>query len=520
MEASDFSESFSRYLLLLRRWIWLMVLCAFVAAGTTYLLSKRIVPVYQASTLVFINEAPSNKGVDLNVIQTSERLAKTYAQIMTTRPVLEGTVERLGLELNLDALERSISVQPLADTQLMVVKVENNDPERAAKIANTLVAEFSEQNRSDQVQRFSASKENMEAELARLSERILEVNTSLSNLGETPEANAQRDRLEASLAQYRQSYTSLLQSYEQLRLTEAQSISTILQKEPAYPPRSPIRPRTMRDTALAAVIGLLLGFGIAVLFEALDDTLRNGEDISHQLGIKVLGVIANYPADENCPITVRLPRHPVVEAYRSLRTNLQFAGTENPLRTIVVTSPTPEDGKSTIATNLALVLAQSGRKTFLIDADLRRPKIHKFFGLENNDGLGEMFIRPRLVLNGNLKPVETRNISVLTAGRLAPNPAELLESARMEELLAAVKEQYDVGVIDTPPVLAVTDASVLAPKVDGVLLVVRPGITKKEAAKQAIAELRHVGANVLGVVLNGVDIRHSRYYRYSKNYYY
>jgi polysaccharide biosynthesis transport protein len=521
METSLFSEDVQRYLSLLWRWAWLLALATILAGGTAFVVSSRTTPVYQASALVQIIEATSTKAVDMGVLQTSERLARTYVETMTTRPVLERVIETLSLAMHTSDLRDAITAQPLRDTQLIRVLVEHTDPVTAALLANALVAEFAELNREEQAMRFAASKLNLENQLTQLEIQMDETRLAIQATDSTPNGRTERDRLEASLAQQSQTYASLLQSYEQVRLTEAQTTSTVIIKEPAIPPNSPIRPRTVTNTALASVVGVMLAVGVVFLIEALDDTLRTPDDVVRHLNLPVLGVIATHDVVDGKPVVAYRPRSPVAEAFRSLRTNLQFAMVDRPLETILITSPSPEEGKSTVATNLALVMAQSERKVALVDADMRRPSIHRLLGLPNRFGVSSLFVMNQVQLDGALRPSEIPNMFTMTSGKTPPNPAELLGSAKMGEILDQVKSLMDVVVIDIPPVLAVTDASVLAPRIDGVLLVLKPGSTKIAAARQAVEQLRRVGAHLLGVVLNEVSLTRSRYnYQYYKGYQY
>jgi polysaccharide biosynthesis transport protein len=521
METSSFSEDVQRYLSLLWRWAWLLVVATLLAGLTAFVVSSRTTPVYQASALVQIIEATSTKAVDMGVLQTSERLARTYVETMTTRPVLERVIETLSLAMHTSDLRDAITAQPLRDTQLIRVLVEHTDPVTAALLANALVAEFAELNREEQAMRFAASKLNLENQLTQLEIQMDETRLAIQATDSTPNGRTERDRLEASLAQQSQTYASLLQSYEQVRLTEAQTTSTVIIKEPAIPPNSPIRPRTVTNTVLASVVGVMLAVGVVFLIEALDDTLRTPDDVVRHLNLPVLGVIATHDVVDGKPVVAYRPRSPVAEAFRSLRTNLQFAMVDRPLETILITSPSPEEGKSTVATNLALVMAQSERKVALVDADMRRPSIHRLLGLPNRFGVSSLFVMNQVQLDGALRPSEIPNMFTMTSGKTPPNPAELLGSAKMGEILDQVKSLMDVVVIDIPPVLAVTDASVLAPRIDGVLLVLKPGSTKIAAARQAVEQLRRVGAHLLGVVLNEVSLTRSRYnYQYYKGYQY
>ena len=213
-------------------------------------------------------------------------------------------------------------------------------------------------------------------------------------------------------------------------------------------------------------------------------------------------------------ITVADPRSPVSEAYRTLRTNLDFSSLDKPIKTMLVTSAGPEEGKSTVLANLAVTTAQTGRKVILVDCDLRRPSLHDIFGLKNDRGLTTMVVNDAAIESPPLQDTGVQGLQLVCSGPLPPNPSELLGSRRMEEIIAALLERADVVLFDAPPVVAVTDAAVLSTKVDGVLLVINAGGTKRDYARAATARLEKVNANLLGAVLNNVkfDVSLHRYY--------
>lgn len=514
MDNTSFSEDLRRYIGILWHWAWLLALVTVLAAGAAYLVSKRLTPIYEASTTLLINEAQSNQTTDYTAILTSERLARTYAAMMTKQPVLEAVMAELGLTMDLEDLEEAVSVQPVRDTQLIEVTAEDTHPQRAADIANTIYRVFEAQNQALQASRFATSKESLAAQLEEVNAQISRAEASLAALAEGNQA--ERDRLEASLAQYRQTYAGLLTSYEEVRVAEAQATSNVVQVEPASPPEKPVRPRLAVNTLLAGMVGFMLAVGGIFLVEALDNTLRTPDDVTRLLGLPVLGVIADHPVEDGHLVALDTPRSPVAEAFRSLRTNLQFASVDRPLVKLLVTSPGPGEGKSTVAANLAAVLAQSGKRVTLLDADMRRPRLHKLYGLPNRAGLSGLFVDSRSILDGVLQRTPAENLSVITTGDLPPNPSELLGSEKMNEIINQVMEVSDVLVIDSPPVMLVTDSAVLSQRVDGVLLVLRQGETNLDFARHSVEALRRVGANLLGVVLNGVPARSSRYgyYRY------
>jgi protein-tyrosine kinase len=211
-------------------------------------------------------------------------------------------------------------------------------------------------------------------------------------------------------------------------------------------------------------------------------------------------------------------KSPESEAYRTLRTNIQFSSVDNPIRSLLVTSSSPGEGKSTTTANLAVVLAQTGQRVIVVDTDLRRPVLHKVFGIPNNIGLTTALLAGEsLSQEDYLQPTEIDTLSVLTSGPIPPNPSELLGSHRMQHLIEVLAQAADIVIFDSPPVLAVTDAVVLGRQVDGVLVVADAGNTREHALAQAVAELQKTGANVLGVALNRLDTRRGGYYYY---YYY
>lgn len=499
------------YIGVLWRWVWLIILVAILSGTATFIVNSATIPIFQSSTTIMINDAPGAKGTDYNSLLTSTRLATTYSQILTTRPMLEKVIQQLGLSMGTGALKRKIVVKPARDTQLITVQVRDPDPARAAQIANTLVDVFAAETQRMQASRYVDSKENLSSEIALLDKQVQETEATMAALGDSAEDRAKRDRLTASLAQYRQSSANLLQSYEEVRLAEAQSSSNVVIIDPAQPAISPILPRIRFNTLLATLFGAIVALGLVLLKEGLDDTVKDPEQLSHYTGVPILGVIADFGTDGNGPIVNTQPRSPVAEAFRTLRTNIGFASVDRPLNTLMVTSASPDEGKSTIISNLGGVLAQSGRRVVLVEGDLRRPTLHKKLGLRNKFGMSTLFVQSRIVLDEVLQETNIDRLSVLTSGELPPNPAELLGSAKMGEILEHASKHAELVLIDTPPVLAVTDAIVMASRVDGVLLVVKAGTTKIGACKQSLEQLRFAGANVVGIVVNSVQLRGSRY---------
>jgi polysaccharide biosynthesis transport protein len=512
-----------KYLDMLIQWSWLILL-ATALAGLSALIYNRyfVVPVYQSTTTVLISEAATTKATDYNSILSSERLAKTYSEMLTQRPVLDETYKKLNLNLSLEQLKASITVQPLRDTQLISVSVENSNPYQAADIANTLVNTFIAQNQSLQASRFASSKESLANQLAIMDNQINNTNDSLSKLSYSSDAS-ERDRLQTTLNQYRQTYANLLQSYEQVRITEAQSTSSIVQVEAAIPSNITVRPKTLQNTLLAALLGAMLSVGIIFLIESLDATIKTSNDLSGY-GFSTIGFIDKFPENTTL-VTIEQPRSPISESFRSLRTNLQYSSVDSPVKSLLVTSSIPEEGKTSISSNLAVVLAQSGHKVILIDADLHRPSVHRKFQFNNNYGLSTLFVQSDPDVASVLKQTTVNGLSVLTSGPLPPNPSELLGSEKMALILNRAKEIADFIIVDTPPATVVTDAAVLSTKLDGAIVVVSPGKTPQYALQKLIEDFARIGGKICGFVLNDLSAKGTRYgyqngYYYYKNKYY
>lgn len=273
---------------------------------------------------------------------------------------------------------------------------------------------------------------------------------------------------------------------------------------------------------LGLVVGMLLGLGGAFFLEYLGQTIKTAGDIERAVGIPVLGLIPHVASIREAangrgrPVVIMTQLgsdDPAVEAYRSLRTNVTFVGAEQPLQMIAVTSPEPGEGKSTTAANLALTLAQGGSRTLLVDGNLRRPLLHRAFGILQEPGLTDVLVGHAPAREA-IRPNVAENLDVLPSGALPPNPAELLGSDAMQRLVGELRRDYAYIVMDTPPALPVTDATVAATIADATMLVMRSGETEEAATQRVVEQLRRVRARVAGAVLNGITPRHEQYYTY------
>lgn len=352
-------------------------------------------------------------------------------------------------------------------------------------------------------------------------------------------------RLERAKEIYENIYNFLLNEAEEKRIASASGGGGIKTVDSARMPEKPIAKNEMRYYVLGIILGLALGVGLAFMVEFNDTSIKSNDEVEKFLGLPVLGTIPHISVSKKDEIEIRrrssrkmnkktVTQYPrqlltfsgedsiITEAYRSLRTNLSFASPDNPLQTLVLTSAGPSEGKSLTITNIALAHAQMGKRVLLIDTDLRRPILHHLFNFKREPGFAELFGESP-DYDTSIRPTERENLFVLTAGLFTPNPAELLASQRMAQHLEYFKKHFDIVFFDTPPVVAVTDASLLASKTDGAMLVVKSRHTDREVAVRAVKSLQNVGAKLVGVVLNDIDLTHRYssygYYKYYYHYY-
>ena len=304
---------------------------------------------------------------------------------------------------------------------------------------------------------------------------------------------------------------SLLQQQKELQVVSNSRSNNVQVMDRAEVPGAPYSPNTRREWFTAMMAGLLVAFGLAFGIEYLDDTVKTPEDVSKRLGLPMLGLVPAIRG-ERVPLLSETVPHDFGEAFRSLRTSLVFTAGAGQARVIAVTSSQPLEGKTTTACNLATALALGGSRVLLIDADMRRPGLHRIMGVENGVGLSHLLVAQARVREAVQRTTEP-NLFVITAGRTPPNPSELLASDRMKSFIANLSHgPFDWVVLDTPPVLAVTDAVVLASSVSAVVFVVGSEMTRRVHAERALGTLRAGKPRSIGVVLNRVDFDRNKYY--------
>jgi capsular exopolysaccharide synthesis family protein len=452
--------------ILRKNWV-LVVSTTLIALFSGAVFTVVSTPMYSSTTSLFVSTPQGDNTADLLTGSTfTQQRVKSYAGIVTTPSVLEPVISGLALEEIAKDLPDRITANVPLNTVVIEITVTDESPFRAASIANAV------------------------------GESLTNVVSKL----ETPAGS----------------------SVSPIKL------STI---EPGTVAESPDSPRPLLNIALSLLAGLVIGFGVSLLRETLDLRIKNVEDIPEKDGVANIlgGILFDENADSNRLVVHTKPKSNRAEAFRQLRTNIQFVEAAQDATSIILTSSIPSEGKSSTVANLAIAMADTGAKVLLLDCDLRKPKVHKYFGVEGSVGLTNYLI-DQAELEDVIQPWGRNGLKILPAGQIPPNPSELLGSNKMRDLIKQLEREYDMVLLDTAPILPVTDTSILSKFTGGVVMVVAVGRTTKPQLTGALIQLETVGAKMLGFVMNkiptkGVDAYgyHQGYkygYKYSYNYSY
>ncbi len=321
-------------------------------------------------------------------------------------------------------------------------------------------------------------------------------------------------------------FQQVLVRLKEIDLSSMLEVNNIRMLDEAKVPIKPIRPRVKLNLALGFMLALIFSVGLAVLLEILDKTLKNAADIGRYLKVPLLGVVPQVKVDQqlleqNIPNVVDRyaflrPKSSLAECCRSIRTNINFVSPGKPLRRILVTSASPREGKTTIVSNIGITMANLGRKVLILDTDMRRPRLHKAFNMKNEYGLSNIIMGTMNEAEA-VRKTEIENLTILTCGPIPPNPAELVGSERFKTIIDNLSAMYDMVILDSPPVIAVADSLILSNLVDGVVMIVKSGKTLRDVAIQAKRSLTDVKANLLGAIINDLDLDSKEY---GSHYYY
>ena len=490
-----------RYFAVIWKWLWLIIIGIVVAGGTSYFLSQRMVPAYEATATLVVHETTS----PIPGYQYSQSAVATHTALIKKQSVIEAVLNELDLPYSLKELRGKISTRTNPNTPLIDLSARDTDPLIAQQIANATVQIYIRQH-SEKLQA------DAQASLSLIQSKIEQTSSRLTDLRSK---KADLEQLEN------------LRTLWNLQLAQAIAAASIGLGESASLPTAPVSPKTTQNVLLASILGLVVTTGAVFLKEYLDRSVKTPEDINKLTGLPTLGVIARFnPAlqEKGRPIAETHPRSSTAEAFRMLHTNLQFATLDKPAKTIIVTAPGSNEGKTSVVANLAVSIAQMGNKVIAVDTDLRHHQLDELFEVSSDTGFTDLLLAEQPDVAGFLQPTKVEGLRVLTSGSHSHNYALVMGSPRVSSLVEALRKEADIILFDSAPILAVADAIILAPKIDGAILVVEAGRTRPEALVDAKEALSKGNVNILGVVLNRVEVsgRGGYYYyryRYPSHYY-
>jgi polysaccharide biosynthesis transport protein len=497
---------------ILVRWTAPMLALAIIGAVVAYLVAGTQKPVYEAvGRLLVLGQVEASA---LSV--TPDQIINTDAALLTQTPLLQQVIKEQNLAESPAELATRITVVPEPLTELIDVKVKDIDRARASRTADGVMNAFIATSTQQSSAASDTARAQVASDLSKLRQQLSDDQVALTAGRRGPDAATLQTAVDSDNAQ-------ILQAAERLRVfdTAQQQVPAIQISSPASIPTSPVGASKPTLAALGGFAGLLLGLGLAVLLEYLDQGLLTEEDVRQRLNLPTLGKVPRYwpgvRGGEGSSTTDKWA-NASAEAYRRLRTNLLFSSVDTPLKSIVVTSARAGEGKTRTVANLAGVMAAAGQRVLIVDADMRRPSQHRLFEIPVGPGMSELLLEASRSQPSELKSGRSTrfpNLSIITAGTIPPNPSELLASKHTASVVRLLERQHDLVVIDTPPSQVVTDALGLAAAASGTVLVIEAGKTNARQAEEAIAALRGVGANVLGIVLNKAKRSRRTSYYYS-----
>ncbi|MGI8794247.1 MAG: polysaccharide biosynthesis tyrosine autokinase [Acidimicrobiales bacterium] len=484
------------YLVVLRRQKWWIAAITGVVVLVALGLALQQTPVYKASAEILLRARATDTlfNPQTGGYNDPNRRLQTEIAVLQSSAVVKEAEKALGYEA-------SVSASPRSNADIVVVSATSTDPSQAADVANAYATAYVEFRKQEQVQDLADTITGLQNQIDLLQEQINVIDAAAPR-GTDPTNDPERQRLVNQQAAFRQQIDQFTVS------KELQTGGATVQTE-AEAPTSPISPKPKRTGALALAVGLMLGVGVAFLREYLDDSVKEKDDLERNLaGVTVIGLI---PAirdwkDHKRPMIVSQtdPKSPAAEAYRSIRTSIQFLGLDRPMDVLQVTSPSSSEGKTTTLANLAVTLAESGKRVVVVDCDLRRPRIHACFGLPNDVGFTNVLLGEIELADAAQRVPGDLDLFLLASGPLPPNPSEMLSSNRTAEVIESLRGFADVVLLDSPPMLPVTDAAVLSHRVDGMIVVATAGKTTGKSLIRTRELLAQVEAPVIGAVLNGV----------------
>lgn len=493
----------SAYIKPLVKWWRLLVVTALLAVVSSTISALFLPEQYVSRTTLIIGSTISDPNPVTGEIYVTQQLSAIYAEIAQREPVQLATMEALGIDWLPDYQARVVP-----NTQLIEISVTDTNPARAQIIANELARQLILQtpaaNDSVTGQRQEFIKQqlsSLETQIQETTLRIEELQKSLltiNSISQASEVEREISQLTAKLSTLRENYAAFLANSQQ------GAVNILKVVEPANLPTKPVSANKLLIIGLAGVIGLILAACAAYLLEFMDRTIKTTADVERIFNLPVIGYLASISENgNNATYVVSHPNSLIAESFRLLHSNLEFFQVYNSARTILVTSPTQGNGKTTIAVNLALTIAASEQRVAIVDADLRRPAVHTALKISQNPGLADI-IHSKVSVKQVVRAVKGKGIDVVAAGNIPPSVTEVVGSKRIAAILNDMREDYDTIVVDAPP-LVISDSYNLASKVDGVILVLEPGVTKDDQAKVIKEQLNRAGARIIGIVFNKVS---------------
>ena len=508
------------YLHQARRWVLLAILPGLVLGALFYWNTNRQPRTYAATATLYVQQAAAGAAGPSAIIDVgqSNLLAPTYAALMNQPEVYSAANQLLarkwpGYQIG----AAGITTNQPAQTQLIQVTSADTNPQRAADTADAVARAFVARIAQLEKRRFAPDEHSMVTQLNQAQTNLQQQANVIKNYHGDP---AGLVTLRATLATYQNAENQAFIGLQQFRVQRDTALNGVSVASRAQVPVAPTGPHPLRTGLLAAFVFILIFAGGIFLYDYFDDTMRNPDEVEELAGAPILGTVEVFDTKGKGKqlITANDPRSHMSEAYRLIRTNILFTNVDHPPRTLVITSASPKEGKSTTSSNLARVFADGGYEVSLIDADLRRPSLHRIFQVESREGLTNM-----LLMGGNLnghgvQHTDHPNLDLIVAGPIPPNPADLLSSQRMHQVLAHTSSRSRMTLIDAPPILPVTDAAILSTMADGVILVVDPSHTKRRDLRRARESIEGVGGKIIGVVINKVSQKGAGYHYYYHQY--
>jgi tyrosine-protein kinase len=512
-----------RYLGVIRARKWTIILAVAVVVGLSVGISFRQTPLYHSSARVLVQPVPYGATSSSALLPVD---VATEGQIVGSESVAELVRNDLGYEGSALSLLGHIDVRGAtgavgtnSGTQVLIIGYTSPDPAFARDAADAFAEDYLEYRQRQALRNLLAARKPIQTRLNAVSQQLDEI------ADEFAEATAAEDQsLAAALDNQRTVLVARLgvlqQRLDDLQPSEAARSGGGQVIQSAITPTSPSSPNRVRNAMLGVIIGIGLGIGLAFLRERLDDRFRGRADLELALNAPVLATVPRFTVDKQNPrrlIILEEPTGIASESYRSLRTNLQYVLSQRNAKSVVVTSSSAADGKTATTCNLAVAIAQTGRRVVLVSADLRRPTLENYFGVSSSSGLST-FLMEQGGVKEITKEVGIPYLRLVPSGQVPFNPAELLTSPRLSQLVSLLEENADVVLFDSPPVLAVADAAIISARVGGAIVVVDASKTHRSASLHAKQEIERAGGQVLGSVLNGFNPSQSPYDYYSSSY--